>query len=307
MPRYHKAGKTLRLRGLDKVVMFLLILGLSLICLPGWAQEEEVEEFKGAGIHVRLRGGWAMFAGGDLETGTSGRYDRILGELTASGLEISRQVKKPFRSGYEMGGDIVYYFTPSLGAGLGGSILSGHIESSIMFNWPGSLLDYSMTSVPELKVLSLRLGLFLSFPLNHLLTFCASAGPAWYFAEFRYTGDVIVPGDEDALHQDGKANNWGVQGGLGLEIRMNRRLAFILEAQGRYAKISGFEGTERAFGWQGGQSQTVNEDGSLYFIEGEDYPRLDIIQGQPDSALQARKAVLDFSGLSLQAGLNFKF
>jgi hypothetical protein len=248
-----------------------------------------------------------MFAGGDLETGTAGRYDRILGELSASGLEISRQVKKPFRSGYEMGGDIVYYFTPSLGAGLGGNILRGHVESSIMFNWPGSLLDYSMTSVPELKVLSLRLGLFLSLPLNHLLTFCASAGPAWYFSEFRYTGDSIVLGDEDSLHQEAKASHWGVQGSLGLEIRMNRRLAFIIEAQGRYAKISGFKGTERTFTWQGGQSKTVDEEGTLYLVEGEDYPRLDIIPGQPDNALQARKAVLDFSGLSLTAGLNFKF
>jgi hypothetical protein len=307
MPRHQKPVKIPGFQGLDKAVLFLLVLGLSLICLPSWAQEEEEGVFKGVGIHLRLRGGWAMFAGGDLEAGTSGRYDRILGELSALGLEISRQAKKPFRSGYEMGGDVVYFFTPSLGAGLGGSLLGAHTESSIMFNWPGSPLDYSMTSVPELKVWSLRLGLFLSLPLNRLLTFCASAGPALYFSEFRYTGDAIVMGNEDSLHQEVKASQWGVQGSLGLEVRMNRRLAFILEAQGRYAKISGFEGTERTFGWHGGQSQTVNEDGTLYFIEGEDYPRLDVIPGQPDSALQARKAVLDLSGLSLTAGFNFKF
>jgi hypothetical protein len=307
MPKHQKAVRMTGIPGLDRTAL-VLFLGLLLIYLPGRAQDEEEEEFKGVGIHVRLRGAWAMFSGGDLEKGTSGRYDRIVGELSASGFELTEKVKKSFSSGYEMGGDIAYYITPSVGVGFGGSFVGGHMESSVLFHWPGDLLDYRMTSLPELKVYSLRLGLFLSLPLNRLLTVCASAGPAWHFVEFRYTGDLIVSGGyENALHQEGKASHWGVQGALGLEIRMNRRLAFIIEAQGRYAKISGFEGKERTYQWENFETRAVDEDGTLYFIEGEDYPRLDIIQGQPAGDLQARKAVFNFSGLSLAAGLNFKF
>lgn len=307
MPKFHNAARTRRLRLLDAPLLLLLVLGLALISLPGRAQEEEEGEFKGVGIQLRLTGGLAMFDGGDLETGTAGRYDQILSELISYGLEISRPQKNPFHNGFEMGGDIVYFFTPRLGVGLGGGLMKAHAENKIMFNWPGSPYDYSMSGVSDMNVLSLRLGLFLSLPLNRLLTFCASAGPVWYFPEFRYTGDAIVIGTEDSLHQEAKANHLGVQGCLGLEFRMNRRLSFILQAQGRYAKISGFEGTERTFHWEGGQSQTVNEDGTLYYLEGDKYPRLDIIPGQPDSALRARKAELDLTGLSLIGGFNFKF
>jgi hypothetical protein len=220
---------------------------------------------------------------------------------------LSEIVKKSFTSGYELGGDIVYYLTPRLGVGLGGSMVRRDKGSSILFNSPGSFGDYMMTAVPELKLFSLRLGLFLSLPLNRLFTFCAGAGPAWHSAEFRYTGSVTTPSYMDAIHQEGKASHWGVQGGIGLEIRMNRRLAFILEARGRYAKISGFEGSEVTDRLEGNQSVTRIEKGALYIIENEEYPRLDIIEGKLPGDLRGRKAEFDFSGVSLQAGLNFKF
>lgn len=307
MRRLQRALEVPGKQGLNKTVLCFLVLGVFLFCFPSRAQEAEEEEFKGAGIHFRLKGAWALFSGGDLEKGTAGRYDRIVGDLSATGLVVTKKEKKSLHSGYEMDGDLVYYFTPRVGIGFGGSFVQGRKESSVLFHVPGSVEDYKMSSQPELKVLSLRLGLFLALPLNRLLTVCASAGPAWHFAEFKYTGDLIIPGLENALHQEGKANHWGVQGSLGLEIRMNRRLAFIVEAQGRYAKVSGFEGKEQTYEWQGGHSGSVDEKGTLYIIEGEEYPRLDIIQAQPDGALQARKAVLNFSGLSLSAGLNFKF
>lgn len=307
MPRYQKSVKMRGTQGLDKSILLLLFLGLSLICLPGWAQEEEEEEFKGVGINFRLRGGAVLFGGGDLDKGTAGMFDRIIRDITAYGFVLGENERKPFSSGYELGGDLVYYFSPRIGVGVGGSLVRGHKETSVLFHAQGSPYDYRVTSNPELKVLSLRLGLFLALPLNHLLTVCASAGPAWHFAEFKHTENVPLPGSEEARHLEGKAGHWGVHGGLGLEIRMNRRLAFILEAQARYARISGFEGKERSTVWEGGLSKEFGEDGTLYFLEGEDYPRLHIIQGQPDAALQAREAVFDFSGLSLTAGLNFKF
>jgi hypothetical protein len=307
MPKYQESAEVRRSRRLHTAVLFLLFLGVSLLYLPGRAQEEEEEEFKGVGIHLRLHGGWAMFSGGDLKKGTAGMYDRIAAGLSASGYELREQVKKSFTSGYELGGDIVYYFTPRLGVGLGGGFVRGHKSNSILFNLPGGLGDYMMTAVPELKLFSLRLGLFLSLPLNRWLTFCASAGPAWHSAEFRYTGSVTTPVYVDSIHQEGKASRWGAQGGIGLEIRMNPRLAFILEARGRYAKISGFEGSEVTDRLEGNRSVTRIEKGALYIIENEEYPRLDIIEGQLPGDLRGRKAEFDFSGVSLRAGLNFKF
>ena len=117
----------------------------------------------------------------------------------------------------------------------------------------------------------------------------------------------VSPGDIDALSQEAKARHWGVQGGIGLEFRMNRKLGFILMAQGRYARISGFEGTEAAFLWEDQQSNTEFDNGTLYLLEEGEYPQLDIIEGSGAALLKARKAEFDFSGVSFQAGLSFKF
>jgi hypothetical protein len=307
MPKYQKPEQNRRKRGLDRSALFLIVMGIFLAWLPGRAQEEEEEEFKGVGIHIRLYGAWVTFSGGDLAEGTAGMHDRTAAGLSASGFELTMIVKESFTSGYEMGGDIVYWFTPRVGVGFGGSLARSDKGNSILFNWPGRLEDYMMNGVPELKVFSLRVGLFMSLPLNRWLTFCASAGPAWHFAEFRYTGEVQTPVYIDHIHQEAKASHWGVQGGIGLEIRMNRRLAFILAAMGRYATVSGFDGKEVTDHWEDYHSVQVYESGTLYLIEGEEYPRLDIIQGPLRGDLWARKADFDFSGLRFQAGLNFKF
>jgi len=307
MPRHKKAAKRPEPAGLHKAILLLLFLGLFLISLPGWAQEEEEEEFKGVGIHLKLRGAWVTFSGGDIDKGTAGMYDRQVVEITSAGFELGKNGKKSFRAGYELTGDIVYHFTPRIGIGVGGSLVRGHQQSSLLFHWPDSSYEFRLMGLPEIKILSLRLGLFYAIPLNRLLTICFSAGPEYHFADYKYGGNLTTPYSASSLTHRTKARQLGVQGSLGLEIRMNQRLAFIIEALGRYAKISGFEGKEETYQWSGGHSSTVTEQGTIFFIEGEEYPRLDIPSAGAPGGQGGRKAVFDLSGVSLQAGLNFKF
>jgi hypothetical protein len=288
-------------------VALFVVLGLLLISLPGRAQEEEEEEFKGVGIHLKLRGAWVAFSGGDIDKGTAGMYDRQVAEIVSAGFELGKNVKKSFRTGYELTGDIVYYITPRIGIGVGGSLVRAHQQSVLLFHWPGSPYDYRMMGLPEIKILSLRLGVFYVIPLNRLLAISVSAGPEYYFADYKYGGNSTTPYSAYSLTHRAKARQLGIHGGLGLEIRMNQRLAFIIEALGRYAKISGFEGKEETYQWSGGYSSTVEEHGIIFFIEGEEYPRLDIPSAGAPGGQGARKAVLDLTGVSLQAGLNFKF
>jgi hypothetical protein len=307
MPKHQKALRVPRAQGLDKAILSLLVLGLLLICLPAWAQEEEEEEFKGVGIHIKLRGAWVTFLGGDIDKGTAGMYDRQVAEIVSAGFELGTNDKKPFRTGYELTGDIIYHFTPRIGIGVGGSLVRAHRQSVLLFHWPGSPYDYRMMGLPEIKILSLRLGLFYLIPLNRLLAICLSAGPEYHFADYRYSGNVTTPYSASSLTHRTKARQLGVHGGLGLEIRMNQRLAFIIEALGRYAKISGFEGREETYQWLANQSSTVEDHGTIFFIEGEEYPRLGIPSAGEPGGQGAREAVLNFSGFSLQVGLNFKF
>jgi hypothetical protein len=259
------------------------------------------------GIHVKLRGAWVAFEGGDIDRGTAGMYDRQVAEIASAGFELAANGKKPFRTGYEMTGDIIYYFTPRIGIGVGGSLVRAHQESSLLFHWPGSPYEYRLMSLPEIKILSIRLGLFYAIPLNRLVTICVSVGPEYYFADYKYGGNLTTPYSASSLTHRAEARQLGIQGGFGLEIRMNQRLAFIIEAFLRYAKISGFEGKEETYEWSGGHSSTVEHNGIILFIEGEQYPRLDIPSAGGPGGQGAREAVFDLSGGSIQAGLNFKF
>ena len=307
MPKDQRDKRRPGTAGLNIAAALFVFLGLLFICLPGRAQDEEDEEFKGVGIHLKLRGAWVTFSGGDIDKGTAGMYDQQVAEIASAGFELGTNGKKSFRTGYELTGDIVYYFTPRIGIGVGGSLVRAHQESSLLFHWPDSPYEYRLMSLPEIKILSIRLGLFYAIPLNRLLTICVSAGPEYFFADYKYGGNLTTPYSASSLTHRTKARQLGIQGGLDLEIRMNQRLAFIIEAFGRYAKISGFEGKEETYQWSGGHSSTVEDHGIIFFIEGEEYPRLDIPSAGEPGGQGVRKAVFDLTGVSLQAGLNFKF
>jgi len=307
MPRNQRAMRRPGKQGLDKAILFLLVLGLLLICLPGPAQEEEGETFKGIGLHIKLRGAWVAFLGGDIDKGTAGIYDRQVAEITSAGFELASNDKKPFHNGYELAGDIVYYFTPRIGLGVGGSMVRAKHESTCLFRWPGTQEDYPLMGLPEMKILSLRLGVFYVISISRLLNICVSAGPEYHFADYTYYGTLTTPYSAGFLAHDAEARELGIYGGLGLEISLNKRLAFIIEAFGRYAKISGLEGKEVTYEWYGGQSTTIEEHGVIFFIGDEPYPRLDIPTAGSPPGQGAREAVFDLSGVSLQAGLNFKF
>jgi hypothetical protein len=307
MARPHRAARPTGPNGLPTALLGIFILALLFVSLPGWSQEQEESEFRGAGIHIKLRGSWVMFAGGDIDKGTAGMFDQYLDDIVTAGFELARSDKRSFHDGYEIAGDIVYHFTPRIGIGVGGGLIRGREESSGYFHWPGTVEDYRLTGLPDMKVISVRLGLFYALPLNRLLTVSVSAGPEYHFATYHYGGVITTPYYQVATNQRVDARQLGVYGGLGLEIRMNRRLAFCIEALGRYAKISGFEGNEAVYEWSSGQSTTVQEQGTLYFIEGEQHPRLDIFSSGSPGGQGGREAVFDLSGISLQAGLNFKF
>ena len=309
MSKHQKSNGKPGQPGSDKAILLSLLLGLLLVCLPGWTQEEDEEEteFQGLGLHVKLRGAWVAFAGGDMDKGPAGYYDRQVVEILTAGFKLGKSEKNPFRNGYEIAGDFVYYLGPRIGLGVGGSLVRAQEESSTFFHWPESTFDYRMTGLPEIKVISIRLGLFYLIPINGLLALSVSAGPEYHMANFKYSGTLTTPFWAGSLVQRVDAKKLGLHGGIALEIRMNRRLAFCLEASGRYAKISGFEGKEATYEWAGGQSVTVQDEGTLYYTEEDGYPHLDIPSAGASPGQNARKAVFDFSGVSLRAGLNFKF
>jgi hypothetical protein len=288
------------------VVFICLLLGVLWTGLP--AQEDDEEEAfapRMAGIHIRLSGGLGFLSGGDFKTGIQGMYDWSAQFIRSAGYTLGKSDVAPFNSGTELGGDIVYYFAGRLGVGAGAARM--HVSKTNTQLFSSGPLDNLMTVLPQADILALRLSVFYALPLTPLLTVCLSAGPASYSVNYRYAGSIMMPDYGYDLSQRLKAGGLGAQGGIGLEILMNPRLAFILEAQGRYARISGFEGTQVVVEYLGGPFTTTETDGTLYYVEEGGYPRLEVFSDAPPAGLTSRRAVLDLSGVSLRAGLTFKF
>ena len=201
----------------------------------------------------------------------------------------------------------MYYFAGRLGVGLGGGLARVNKTNEQRFSLGGFPGDFSLTVVPQINVLTFRLGLFYALPLNPWLTVCFNAGPAFHSVDYKLSVNVPEVAYRYSLTQKAEANKLGFQGGIGLEIRMNPRMAFILEVQGRYAKISGFDGKEEVYEYLGGPVSSSEAAGRLYYLEKDGYPRLAISGEAPAAGFNAKDAVFDFSGVSFRAGLNFKF
>ena len=264
--------------------------------------------FLGLKITLKLEGGWNTSSGGDVKRGIKGMYDNAADAVFASGLPVTDDVRGSYNGGIEAGGDLIYCITPLFGIGVGAAWLGTGKESHLIFR-QGDFQYSSLQMRPRTRFSVLRASMFYSFPFAGRLAVSVRGGPALYSAHYNYSmGGSATFIRNGLVHrsysQDVKAKQMGFEGGLGFEFNPNPFVAIFVELQGRYAKIGGLEGTEEAAFYQGGQLQRSVNSGSVYLVETAANPELDILLSE--EAGSARKATLDFSGLSILAGLKFR-
>ncbi|MFZ2055505.1 MAG: hypothetical protein WAU81_15050 [Candidatus Aminicenantales bacterium] len=284
--------------------------------MPELEPVETYGSFFGLKITLQLKGGWNVFSGGDIEKAIGGMYDNAVNLISATGAPIVQNQKKSNHAGLEAGGDIIYCVTPRFGIGIGTSRIQAGKESVLLYEVISTTYE-SLRTRPKINVTVLRLGLFYAFPFAGRLAISIHGGPALYSAEYSYnmavtTGsyglDIIQRGFLlTGLYQEARAKQMGLEGGVGFEFNANPFVAFFVEALGRYARISGFEGEEEATLYQDFHRQVFNQAGSLYYVARDQYPLLDIIPPEGTAGGNARKATLDFSGFSFSAGLKLRF
>ncbi|MDH4271236.1 MAG: hypothetical protein OEW18_04590, partial [Candidatus Aminicenantes bacterium] len=284
--------------------------------MPELPPVETYGAFLGLKITLKIKGGWNIFSGGDIEKGIGGMYDNAFQLISATGAPIVENQKAPNHAGLEVGGDLIYCITPRFGIGIGASRINAGKESLIIYHVTGST-DDELRIRPEIKVTSLRLGLFYAFPFAGRLAISVHGGPAFYFAKYIYNLSMTSgsPGLEvvlrgflpTGLYQETSAKQLGLEGGVGFEFNANRFVAFFVEAMGRYAKIGSFKGKEETSAYQNFHPQVFNQTGSLYYVDTDQYPLLDIVPSEGAAAGNVRKATLNFSGFSFLAGLKLRF
>jgi hypothetical protein len=284
--------------------------------MPELEPLENYGSFFGLNVTLKLKGGFNIYSGGDLEHGFGGMYDRAVDLITETGVPIRQNLKQSGNTGFDFGGDLIYCITPRFGIGVGAGRINAEKENAFFYEVYSP--DYErLDAHSEINVTVLRLGLFYSLPIAERLAISFHGGPALYSARYKYNTSVtsgshglsvfqmgVLP---TGLNQDAEAKQMGLEGGIGFEFNANPFVVFFIEALGRYARIKGFEGEEEKSLYIDHRYQVVSQEGTTYIIATDNYSLLDIIPPEESAGSAARKATLDFSGVTFSAGLKLRF
>jgi Outer membrane protein beta-barrel domain len=270
--------------------------------------EEASDEYRGAGISVRVGGGFLYFGSGDISNGALGEFDRIEAFLLASGAKTKNKERRPVHSGYDLTGDIIYSLNRRLGLGVRFDYIHSNPQSSVLFSYGSEVgKEWTLDTTPLIETYAVRLGVYYEKPINRWLKFLANGGPGIYFVTYEFGRRFINLGREDDIHQKVTADRLGVQGGLGVEFQMNKRTGLFIEVQGRYARITSLEGTEWGYTLENHQTVNTTTQGFLHYGAKGGYPDLSVVDEGTAGSGDTGRAVLDLSGVSVAAGVRIRF
>jgi len=252
---------------------------------------------------IMLMAGGNYSLGGDLNKGAQGFADFY---ETKSGGAADKETD-PARLSYLFGGEIAISLLSRFYVTVGAEFFSSSKESLI--SYPKATPAATFTTKPKFQAVPVRLAVMF-YPSEF---FYFKVGVACYFAKcgyyYRYEQDKFWQENEG----DATARGLGLWGSLGFEWTFTRNISLVIEATGQYAPIKGFEGTGTS---QSSQSpDPVTEEGKLYAYDytesGKTISPLLLIRSQNpahDAYVEnAREATVDFSGMSLRAGIKIKF
>jgi len=271
--------------------------------------EEESEYFKGIGLEVRLSGGPAFFYSGDINRGTRGLYDSTADFYSSAGYMLDQRTES-FKKGFDVTGDVIYYVKPQLGIGLGIGFMRATGTNFLDVSGKDIPWSAQLGSRLRIDVVPIRLGLYFTLPVHRLFSITFNGGPSLYLTQYSYFFETDWENTNSLFHK-ANAKNLGFHGGIGLEVSLTQQASFLIEGQGRYAKISNYTGklilTEYVVSDDFVGYDRSEVKGTLYYLEGEKFPSLVISDEEPSGFTTIRKAVFDFSGFSLRVGVIVKF
>jgi hypothetical protein len=253
-------------------------------------------------ISLLLFGGANLAAGGDLNTGAQGLADLYAGTIGVPG---DTRVA-PAKLSLLYGGEIAFPIASGLFITLGAEYHQCAKETLVSYAKSGTTDKF--TANPGFQGLPLKLGMTF-YPVEFIYV---RLGASYYFAKASY----FYRYEHDKFWQEwqGEATGQGLGfwGGLGLEWSLSGALAFVFEATGQFATITSFVGTGTVT--DSTATGTVTEEGKLYAFNSRtsnqtSYPLAFIRNKVPAEAgvENAREASVDFSGISIRAGIKIKF
>ena len=268
---------------------------------PPEIEPETSREKKPKHFDLTLFAGGNYTAGGDLNEGTLGLADFYSGIL---GISAKGDIK-PVHYGFSLGGEFSIPLTSRLSLGL--AIESFQSDKESLADFSQIMQTHTIVTRPKLNAVPVGITLTYSFITDLYI----NSGFFYYFAKCSYFYQIQEEEHMQEWQGNASAQGLGFQGGLGFNRNIASHLSLVVELEGRYAKIDGFQGKDT---FRDTSGQTLTEEGTLYLIQAEvseqqSYPLLFIRESKPREAgvIEAREAQIDFSGVSLKIGLRIRF
>ena len=285
------------------------ILCLILLAAAGIAQETP------KAFTLKLGGGAGSLSGGDLTSFKNGANELLRDIAGLAGGSMSGALENA-KWGLELEGELVYNISGRLGIGLGTGYIRASADSLAEMR-AGTLGRIAIGWKPVFTVVPVTVSGHYRFPVAPRLNVFARAGIGYYFAKLDYKTleESELYGLTLREENDGTArkSGWGVQGGVGLEVRISSRLALYVEAGGRSVALTDWD-VDNSYR-NSNSLGSVKQKGTFWYVEknnedtGKTYPGLEMKDTQPSDPafLTVRKAKFSLSGIVFKTGVKFGF
>ena len=239
--------------------------------------------------------------GGQLNEGAKGLADYYRETLGINGTYNVR----PLHLSYLASTEAFFPIDNKFSIGIGLDYYRGELESVVKFN-RSDFTDY-YSAKPRVDAIPINLYI----TSNPVPFISLKIGIEYYFAKAYYYYRYQTDDFWQEWSGNAKAQGIGFLAGLGYEYEISPFAKLFVEAVGHYAKIEGFKGTDN---YRESTGYSYSESGSLFFFKSQigpnkTVPLLFIRERKPAEALvvDAKEALIDFSGISLKAGIKFWF
>lgn len=269
---------------------------------PVISQEGTLEAAGATGWSVAMTTGGQYTLGGEMNSGAQAFADFF---ATRSGVAGDAEVS-PVHLSFVFGGEISFDLATGVALVLGADFYNASVSSQV--NYVRAKATDVYTTKPRFQAVPLRLGLAF-YPAR---SFAIKAGISYTIARCGYSFSYAQDNFSQEMIGEADGGGLGAWAALALELPLSDNLAFLVEATGHYAPLKGFEGT----GTFSDSTTTTptEENGKLwaynYVQSGRTISPLLLIRSQrPAEAYveNAREAQIDFSGMSLKAGVRVRF
>jgi len=239
--------------------------------------------------------------GGQLNEGAKGLADFYRETLGIIGTYKVR----PLHLSYLASTEVFFPLDNNFSIGVGLDYYRGELESVVKFDRTDFADYYSAKPRVDATPISIYIA---SHPAPFIFL---KIGIEYYFAKASYYYRYQTEDFWQEWSGIAKAQGIGFLGGVGYEYEIAPFAKLFVEAVGHYAKIDGFKGTDN---YRESTSYNYSESGPLFFYKSQvgpdkTVPLLYIRERKPAEAwvVNAKEAIIDFSGVTLKAGIKFWF